>query len=109
MVFSDKHGWLALSGISLVVALALPAFMANLLIHIFVKRKRLNLFLQLLVALLIVVIYYDEFGIMGMPIINDIQNFINNHSGNMVDTTFIDTAQFRNGIDSTSIDTTSAK
>jgi len=30
---------------------------------------------------------------MGMPFINDIQNYINNHSGNTIDTTTIDTSK----------------
>ena len=93
MIFSDKHGWLALSGIGLVIELAVPCLIANIIINIAIKSKKINYIIQLTVSIIIVCVYYYNTGIMGMPFINDIQNYINNHSGNTIDTTTIDTSK----------------
>ncbi len=93
MIFSE-HGWLALSGVSLVLALAFPSFIANILINIIVKRKKVNRLIQLSASVVVICVYYEYFGIFGMPFINDIQNFLINHNGNTIDTTVIDTNRF---------------
>jgi hypothetical protein len=71
MIFSDAHGWLALSGISLIIALAIPSLIANVVINMIIKRKKINLLIQLLIAVIIIVWYCEEYGSLGMPLIND--------------------------------------
>ncbi|MBL7690324.1 MAG: hypothetical protein JNM41_01925 [Flavipsychrobacter sp.] len=53
--------------------------------------------MQLLAAITIVWVYYSNTGVLGFPFVNDIQNYINNHSGNTIDTTEIpDSLRIRN-------------
>jgi hypothetical protein len=72
MIFSDSHGWLALSGISLVVTLAIPCLIANVVINLTIKKKKANLLIQIFLAAIILGWYYEEFGAMGIPFINDL-------------------------------------
>ena len=70
MIFSDKHGWLALSGILLLVELALPALIANVIINLVIKSKKANLLVQLIAVVIILGWYYEENGAYGLPFIN---------------------------------------
>ncbi len=87
MIFSDKHGWLALSGILLLVELAVPSLIANVVINLVIKNRKVNLLVQLIAVVIILGWYYEENGVFGLPFINNAQNYINNHNGSAIDTT----------------------
>jgi|GEM_PF-2550859 len=91
IIFSDKHGWLALSGITIIVCLAAPCLIAHVLVNMIVKKRNNRFSIQIPATVIIVFIYYFSNGVMGMPFINNIQNYYNNHTGNTIDTTTVNT------------------
>lgn len=67
IVFSDKHGWLAMTGLVMILFVFLPSFILNILVNVLVHKKGLKIALQLGLAIVIVVVHYYHFGNLGMP------------------------------------------
>ncbi len=91
IIYAEKHGWLALRGIEIITSLAIPTFLLNIIVNILLKTRRFYSYVQFLLVTIVLCLYYCNTGLFGMPFINSIRNFINNHSSNTIDTAQIET------------------
>lgn len=67
VTFSDKHGWLAMAGLVILLFVFFPSLILNVILNKTVNKKGLNTALQLVLAVVIIVIHYYRFGNLGMP------------------------------------------
>jgi hypothetical protein len=62
IIFSDNHGWLAISGLLMILFVCIPSFILSLLINIFIHNKNLKIAVQVGVSIAIITVHYYRFG-----------------------------------------------